>query len=750
MDEKVINSAKRACESCKEQFHVIEHNKDLLTETFGNIEYQVSEMRDRILNVDFEDGVNVTDIVNDLSITVGKIKDEMQNEVNIIFDKRKENLDWFTITFFGITNAGKSTLIETIVRDKGGNTIGEGKHNTTKEVSDAAENLNMPHVRILDTPGFEGGKQFEILAKEEIERTDLAIFVSSQKAPEIEEIRKVIEWIKNHNLPMIMVLNQRSQPVSVKNIRDFKPGIKACILTNSILKEELHLVNFNVLSVHAQIAFFSMCNDISSDRQDLIKQKNSITTLFKKHEIEMYEYSNFAMLMNEISRIIINEGELIKLKNLYDSLTIFIENSQRSLIIYEGSFDKTKNFLIEKISLLKKEFGSEQDLGQIGKVLHDILSNKMSIVDELKQNGLAIINLAFTNRDKNVKEKLEDLIKTFNIKLKQEVLPELNKEIKDLLITKLNNFEKEFKIEAKSFVNISNISMMIDSIIEDYCNNKIPHYMQLAVEIVLTIAEAIVFIFFNLFGFVVTGLKWLFSKIFGSSAEKKKAEEERYNKKRIEACLKFEENMNSMKEELITKMWNGYFDKLNMKRQNGLKSIILEIRENIIIPMNSLYYVCKDGSEILNNTYTTLEMIKDDLNLELFEFILNKMYPEKHIELHKVIRKPGVYSYVFCDQDDYEAIVAKKDEIGILTRDSEVNAYIWEESEEKMIHKIFNSFSNDQFTFEGVSEKRTETPSLIIRYKKKSEKQMSKSFKPSFKPFVENLYNRKVEMEEVV
>lgn len=749
MDERVIRSAEKACERCKEQFHFIEDKKNFLLETFECIEDLISEMQSESLNVDLGEEINVSEIVDDLSVTVGQIKDEMRRDINTLFLKKKDNLDWFTITFFGITNAGKSTLIEAIVGGKGGKTIGEGRHNTTKEVTVATQGINMPHIRILDTPGFEGGKDFEILAEEEVERTDLVVFVSSQKAPEVEEILKVTEWVKNHNLPLIMVLNQRSQRIDVKNIGDLKPTNDACVLTNKILKEDLNLTNFRVIPIHAQAAFLSRCNNISNTRQDLIKQKNALTSLFENNSIDMCEYSNFEMLLKEINRIIIDEGEIIKLKNLFDSLSIFLDNSQRKLIKNKASFDKTKRFLGEKNTLLKRDFGSRQDLGQIGKILYDILINKID-VEDLRQKGLNLIDEAFKARKKSndIKQKLEALIEDFNTNLRDNILPTLNEDIKEILLAKLKSFENELNIEVNSFINISDISKLINNVIENYCKSRIPNYIQLAAETILTIAEAVVFIVFDLFGFIVTGIRSLFRKIFGSAAEKQRITEAKYNEKRIEARSTYNNKVDSLKEELTYKLWNGYFDKKILKRQNGLKSIIFDIRKNIVKPMNSLYFVCKKGSAILNDTYQNMELLKEEINAKLFELIITKMISEGSagIELIKVIRKPGKYSHIFCNEKDFKTIFSIRDRLGMITRDGIINVYIWDDSKERMIHQLFNLYANGQYVFEEVIEKSITMPCIVIRYKTNQGNIMPNTFKH----LVEEIYNKKVELEEVV
>ena len=119
------------------------------------------------------------------------------------FAKKKENLSNFTVTLFGRTKCGKSTIREALTNGDG-STIGTGSQRTTRDV----KVYNWNQLRILDTPGFDAyeGEDDERIAFSQIDETDLIIFLVTSDSIEESEFEKLVSF-RRENKPVIILLN---------------------------------------------------------------------------------------------------------------------------------------------------------------------------------------------------------------------------------------------------------------------------------------------------------------------------------------------------------------------------------------------------------------------------------------------------------------------------------------------------------------------------------------------------------------
>lgn len=112
--------------------------------------------------------------------------------------------DTFNIAFFGEANAGKSTLIEALIKGNG-RTIGEGYKDHTKQI------LNYPlgNIKLLDLPGIEGTeKRFINEIKKAINMAHVVIYVLGPKEPEEGTLTKIKSYLRN-KVKVISVINLR-------------------------------------------------------------------------------------------------------------------------------------------------------------------------------------------------------------------------------------------------------------------------------------------------------------------------------------------------------------------------------------------------------------------------------------------------------------------------------------------------------------------------------------------------------------
>ena len=115
------------------------------------------------------------------------------------------------IGFFGLRNAGKSSLVNAVT-GQNLSVVSEVLGTTTDPVKKAMELLPLGPVVIIDTPGIDDegelGEQRVARALQILRQTDIAILVvDAQKGLQTAD-RELIELFKNRNLPYITVYNK--------------------------------------------------------------------------------------------------------------------------------------------------------------------------------------------------------------------------------------------------------------------------------------------------------------------------------------------------------------------------------------------------------------------------------------------------------------------------------------------------------------------------------------------------------------
>lgn len=115
------------------------------------------------------------------------------------------------IGFFGMRNAGKSSLVNAVT-GQSLSVVSDVKGTTTDPVKKAMELLPIGPVVIIDTPGFDdegylGEKRVE-KTNEILAKTDIAILVVDSQKGVSEGDKELIEAFKKRNIPYIIAFNK--------------------------------------------------------------------------------------------------------------------------------------------------------------------------------------------------------------------------------------------------------------------------------------------------------------------------------------------------------------------------------------------------------------------------------------------------------------------------------------------------------------------------------------------------------------
>ena len=147
-----------------------------------------------------------TDMLSDQLIEIGNSFDTVSFAFTEDLQNLREKLSKFSVTLFGRTMAGKSTLME-ILTNGDGKSIGKGAQRTTRDI----RTYPWKDLEITDVPGigaFEG-EDDENIAFEAAKTADLILFLITDDAPQAAEadcLGRIISLGK----PVICIMNVKS------------------------------------------------------------------------------------------------------------------------------------------------------------------------------------------------------------------------------------------------------------------------------------------------------------------------------------------------------------------------------------------------------------------------------------------------------------------------------------------------------------------------------------------------------------
>lgn len=208
--------------------------------------------------------------VGDAKGKIGEIAQQLEQGLSQSLEKaedglarKRKRLDKFTVTLFGRTMAGKSTIREALTRGDG-STIGRGAQRTTQDIRE----YEWDHLRIIDTPGI-GAYQGEAdrdLALSVIDQSDVVLFLASSDGIQ-ETSFEGMRALRDQNKPVIFVLNVKRDLTKRVYLKRFlrDPGgflgrdqVQGHIeRIRHLAESKLGMRRVTVVAIHAQAAYLA-------------------------------------------------------------------------------------------------------------------------------------------------------------------------------------------------------------------------------------------------------------------------------------------------------------------------------------------------------------------------------------------------------------------------------------------------------------------------------------------------------------
>lgn len=253
-----------------------------------------------------------------------------------VIEKKKKNIEYFTIAFMGRTKAGKSTFHK-VITQQADDDIGIGKTRTTRY----NRSWYWDKLRIVDTPGIgaPGGEVDTEIAKSIIDEADVICYVVTSDAIQETEF-DFFETIKERNKPLYIILNVKSNLTSEIRLRRFLQDPSQWRTGNgreSIqghfdrihdrLEGKYNMDAVKIIPIHLLAAQLGMENRDNAD--------------------QLLEGSNIKEWVREIKSDVYNTGTLKKSLSVMDGASYQIHSISN---ILNGDYQ----VLTDKVSMLKK------------------------------------------------------------------------------------------------------------------------------------------------------------------------------------------------------------------------------------------------------------------------------------------------------------------------------------------------------------------------------------------------------------
>ena len=358
--------------------------------------------------------------------------------------------DNLVIAFFGETNAGKSTIIETfriLFDDKrkkeDGLIVGDGRHDFTKTYEEYHLSIAGHPFTLIDVPGIEGDEaKFKDVIKTALHKAHCIFYVQGHnKKPDratAEKIKKYLgDWVKVYS-----IYNVRGGVSNYDEEEERETLITPGILkAESLIRAEFKTILGDVYAGHVTLQgllAMSAKASFSSKREDLIRGQQKLLKYFGGSADKVLEFSQFKTLITLVEQ---------KSSNFKSEI---IEANKQKLISLAGNIatdieqvmESQKNYLANLESNLRT-INREVCNNSMDSALRNITNKTRNAITssygELKSEIFDLIDNEPSNINQLAEQYQEDIIENLENRIKSIVNDELkkvrdtaNRKIKDL------------------------------------------------------------------------------------------------------------------------------------------------------------------------------------------------------------------------------------------------------------------------------------------------------------------------------
>ena len=358
--------------------------------------------------------------------------------------------DNLVIAFFGETNAGKSTIIETfriLFDDKrkkeDGLIVGDGRHDFTKTYEEYHLSIAGHPFTLIDVPGIEGNEsEFKDVIKTALHKAHCIFYVQGHnKKPDratAEKIKKYLgDWVKVYS-----IYNVRGGVSNYDEEEERETLITSGILkAESLIRAEFKTILGDVYAGHVTLQgllAMSAKASFSSKREDLIRGQQKLLKYFGGSADKVLEFSQFKTLITLVEQKSSNfKSEIIeankqKLISLAGNIATDIEQVMESQKNYLANLELNLRTINREVCNNSMDSALRNITNKTRNAITSAYGELKSEIFDLIDNEPSNINQLAEQYQEDVIENLENSIKSIvNDELKK-VRDTANRKIKDL------------------------------------------------------------------------------------------------------------------------------------------------------------------------------------------------------------------------------------------------------------------------------------------------------------------------------
>ena len=358
-----------------------------------------------------------------------------------------QNWDHLTIGFFGITNAGKSTIVETFrilfdnnrVKNNDGMIVGDGRHDFTTKYDEYKFFIDGTEFTLIDVPGIEGD---ENKVKDNIykglSKAHIIFYVHGHDSPPDAKIVQKIKKYIGKGVNVYSVFNIKGgtgnydEPEERTTLLDERKE-KGASLVEETFRNALGDIYKGNICVQALLAMTAYAT-FNAERIDLIKAQNKLLSYFGSAQ-SVLSFSHFQDLVDIVKNKAKNaKAEIIEsnakklhqqISQAYRSLSNLSTGSDVKLKNYKSRIDTIFNGAINNIKN-KCENKINENFSWFEDVVCTRIDNDGDKFDDLQSKLRSYIDHDLQNVVRNEVESLKAKIEEENKKLSDVFFCDVN------------------------------------------------------------------------------------------------------------------------------------------------------------------------------------------------------------------------------------------------------------------------------------------------------------------------------------